>query len=512
MRKRDLVVAVLAGCVVLPAADWLTDGGNPQRNGWQKDEKILSKTTVAGLKPLWDLKLDNQVRELHALFPPLIIGALNVAGTNREVAIVSGISDNLFAIDVAKGELIWKKHFDSTWTPPTGGRGGGPLCPGGQTATPIVAPTATPGKYTVYAISWDGRLHQLNAADGEVVAQPVKFVPPNGKPYSLNIVNNVIYTTTAQGCGGNPNRIYTMDLRDPEHKVNFFGTSGGSWGRSGAAVDEDGVAYAPTGDGNFDPSKNQWAEAIVAVRKDGTLKDYFSPSNALWLWKMDLDMQVTPTLFDYKGRKLLATSSKECRIFLLDRNSLGGADHRTPLFRTTWMCNEEVNFAAAGVWGSLASWEDSKGTRYVLSPIWGPSHPDFKTPLSYGPVLHGAIVAWKVEEQNGKMVMVPAWMSRDMDQAEPPIIANGVVYAYGNGESSVQATPEMGLGANQSSIRIKNSTHAVLYALDAETGKELWNSGDTIKSFAHFTGLSIANGRVYLGTFDNVLYSFGLQK
>ncbi len=106
--------------------------------------------------------------------------------------------------------------------------------------------------------------------------------------------------------------------------------------------------------------------------------------------------------------------------------------------------------------------------------------------------------------------MTPAWMSRDMDQAEPPVVANGVVYAYGNGESSVQATPELGLGANQSSIRIKNSTHAVLYALDAETGKELWNSGDEIKSFGHFTGLSIANGRVYLGTFDNVLYSFGL--
>jgi outer membrane protein assembly factor BamB len=50
----------------------------------------------------------------------------------------------------------------------------------------------------------------------------------------------------------------------------------------------------------------------------------------------------------------------------------------------------------------------------------------------------------------------------------------------------------------------------VLYALDAETGKELWNSGNEITSFAHFSGLSIANGRVYLGTYDSVLYSFGL--
>ena len=73
----------------------------------------------------------------------------------------------IYGIDVAKGEILWKKHFESTWTPPTGGRGGGPLCPGGQTATPTIGPAGTPGKYTIYAISWDGRLHQLNAADGE---------------------------------------------------------------------------------------------------------------------------------------------------------------------------------------------------------------------------------------------------------------------------------------------------------------------------------------------------------
>ena len=89
-------------------------------------------------------------------------------------------------------------------------------------------------------------------------------------------------------------------------------------------------------------------------------------------------------------------------------------------------------------------------------------------------------------------------------------MANGVIYAYGSGENNTQATPEEGLGANTSKERISKSTHAILYALDAETGKELWSSGDQITSFAHFTGLSIANGRVYLGTYDSNVYSFGL--
>src|SRR6266849_2841813 len=98
MRKRDLVVALLAGGAMLPAADWLTDGGNQYRNGWQKDEKILSKANVSGMK---------------ALFPPLIIGAVNVSGTTRELAIVTGVTDTIFAIDVAKGEILWKKRWDS---------------------------------------------------------------------------------------------------------------------------------------------------------------------------------------------------------------------------------------------------------------------------------------------------------------------------------------------------------------------------------------------------------------
>ena len=205
--------------------------------------------------------------------------------------------------------------------------------------------------------------------------------------------------------------------------------------------------------------------------------------------KRDLDMQVTPAIFPFHGQELLVTGSKECRVYLVDTSNIGGADQRTPLYRSPLMCNEEVNFASAGIWGAMASWEDSRGTRWVLTPFWGPMHPDFHAPVEHGPVEHGAIVAYKVEAKNGGVVLTPAWISRDMNYAEPPIIANGVVYAYGSGENTVQSTPEAGLKANTSAARIANSTHATLYALDAETGKELYSSGDRITSFVHFGGL-----------------------
>ena len=51
-----------------------------------------------------------------------------------------------------------------------------------------------------------------------------------------------------------------------------------------------------------------------------------------------------------------------------------------------------------------------------------------------------------------------------------------------------------------------------LKGIDAETGKELWTSGEEITSFAHNGELSVANGRVYLGTFDGMLYCYGVAK
>jgi outer membrane protein assembly factor BamB len=207
----------------------------------------------------------------------------------------------------------------------------------------------------------------------------------------------------------------------------------------------------------------------------------------------------------------MVDAGKECRLYLMDTESIGGDDHRTPLYRTPLICNEDVNFASAGIWGSLASWEDAKGTRWVLTPIWGPKHSAFTAPLEYGPVKDGAVVAFKVEEKGGKLQLTPAWISRDMNRAEPPVIANGVIYAYGNGEGTHQATEEKGL-TNTLEERLPASTHAVLYALDAQTGKELWSSGDQISSWNHWSGLSVANGRVYIATFDGMLYCFGIKK
>ena len=515
MRMILTVILIFAGCGAAWGADWLADGGNSKRTAWQQDETILKKSNISEMKLLWQMKLDNEPRQMHSLFPPLIVGSVTTDSGPKEIAIVAGVSDNIFAIDVKKGELLWSKRFESTWKPTPGGRQHYMLCPGGITATPVIGPADTPGKYTVYVASWDGRLRRLNVADGEDVAPPAKFMPPNGKPYALSLVDNVIYTHSAQGCGGNPNMVYSYDLETD--LVGSWGPAGGGmWGRTGPAISSNGTVYTGTGDGAWDPENGVYGNGIIGVQlnpetKSLDLVDYYGPSNAVWLFKRDLDMQVTPAIFDYKGKELMVDAGKECRVYLMDTESIGGDDHRTPAYRTPLICNEEVNFASAGIWGSMASWEEPDGTRWVLTPFWGPKHPDFHAEIEHGDVIDGAVAAFHVEEPDGKLWLKPIWISRDMNRAEPPIIANDMVFTYGNGEDTHQAMYDVGL-TNTAEERIAGSTHAVLYVLDARTGKELWSSGDQIKSWNHWSGISLANGRVYIGTYDGILYSFGIEQ
>jgi outer membrane protein assembly factor BamB len=243
-----LGLALCCGAVWMPPAvaqgpaSWLTDGGDSRRTAWQQNETILTTANVKDMKLLWKIKLDNEPRQMHSLFPPLIVGSANTSSGPKQIAVVAGVSDNIYGIDVDKGTLLWKKHFDSTYKPETGGRGGGVLCPGGLTATPVIAPTETAGKYKIYAVSWDGRLRTLDVATGEEIEEPALFLPPNGKPYALNLVNGVLYTTTAQGCGGNPNQFYAFDLATK--KVGYYNPgSGGLWPRSGPSVGKDGTVY-----------------------------------------------------------------------------------------------------------------------------------------------------------------------------------------------------------------------------------------------------------------------------
>ena len=508
---RIRALTFFAGAVSLVAANWVTFGGNPQRDGWARDETTLSRDNVKDIKLEWKVQLDNVSKELNALTPPLVVEKLVTPQGFKDAVIVAGASDNIFAVDVDTGKIMWQKKFA---VQPSAKPALGFLCPNSLNATPAIDPQML--NTTIYVLASDGMLHSLNAVDGENRVPPVPFVPPDSKAWSLNLFNGSLYTTVSQGCGGTKSGVYSLTLQDPVHPVRSFisGLAGGSgiWGRGGSAISPQGTIYVETGDGPYNPTKGEYSDSFIALSsKDLSVTDYYTPANHSFLTHKDLDMgAISPIVFSLKDRELVAGGGKEGVLYLLDAKSLGGTDHKTPLFRSPKYTNEELNLAGRGFWGSLASWQDTSGVKWLYAPAQGPQaagSPEFQQ--VNGPAPRGSIMAFKVEEQNGKVVLAPVWKSRDIAIPEPPIIANGVLYALSNGENtqSIHASGRLMTSQERASTPTGN---AVLYAFDAVTGKELFSSGKSMPGFAHFTGLAIANGHIYIATYDNILYSFGL--
>lgn len=504
MRQWRLCVPVLLW-TAMAAADWSTFGGDPQRTGWARAETVLNQDNVRTLELKWKLHLENAPKELTSLAPPIVADNVKTGRGIKEFVIVAGSSDKLFAINADTGALVWQKTFAVEGA---AGRKSGTLCPFALNATPVVQPGRP---RTVYTIASDGKLHALSAVDGEDRFAPIPFVPAFSKNWSLNLVGGVLYTAISQRCNGVPSGVWSMDLNVPERPIHSFevGIGGGIWGRAGVAVSPSGAVFAETGDGAYEPETGKFSDTILALSpKDLKLTDYYTPSNREWITRKDLDMgNVSPVVFRYRDREYLVGAGKEGRLYLLDTAALGGDTHRDPLFRSPLMTNEDVAYAGHGFWGALASWQDAQSNHWLLAPAWGPPHPTATFPITNGDASHGSIMAFRLEIKEKLPVLAPAWISRDMNVPEPPIVANGVVYALSSGEDVRQADAT-GAGLNTAE-RVRGSGKAVLYAFDAFTGKELYSSGDTIASFTHFGGIAISNGRVFVTTYDGFVYAFG---
>jgi outer membrane protein assembly factor BamB len=516
IRKLGLLLAVPLVAVIVMKADWPTFGANAQRTGWNKAEDTFTKDNVKNLTLEWKIKIDNQARELNALTAPVVIEGVITPKGFKEYVLVGGSSDSLSAVDAESGKLMWSRKFevDNTKRPKE------PfwLCPEAQNATPLVHHwgDGLPDN-TVFAIASDGKLHSLNVNNGEDRVAPTQFVPPFSKNWSLNAHGSVLYTTTGQGCAGAKSGVWAMDFSTPDHKVTFTasttGGGAGVWGRGGVAIGKN-RAFASSGDGDYDPAAGKFADTVFGISlADNKMVDYYTPANRGYLTRKDLDMgNVTPAVFTYHGKELVAAAGKEGVIYLLDAESLGGADHRTPLYRSPLLANEDVDFAGRGFWGAFATWEDAKGDRWLYAPALGPATtealPTFK--MHNGDAPHGSIMAFKVEDKDGKPALTPMWMSRDMSIPDPPAVTNGVVFAVSTGEFTRQAKELGGLFSSEERAQM-HTGNAILYAFDAETGKELFSSGDTMPSFTHFSGIAVSAGHVLVTTYDNVLYSFGLK-
>lgn len=491
-------------------ADWRTYGHDAQRSGWAAEERTLTPANVGQLELKWKSKLKNESYSLSALTAPVVAEGVSTSRGVKNVAYVAGIGGTVFALETDTGEVVWSRSLPTHTTPKKYGYQGTFLCPNGITATPLVDRRTE----TLYEVSGDGMLYGLDLGSGNPRFAPIQFVPPFSKMMSLNQAGDRIYTTLAQGCGGALSGIYSVDVANPHHPVIrealFSNTNtAGLWGRGGPVIGSNGRIYGNTADGKFDTQAGDYSNTVIAVSEDGLdLVDYFLPPNWVYLDSKDLDLGATsPTFFGWKGRNLIAAASKEAVIYLLDADSLGGKDHQTALYTSPKLGNDgDICCAGLGIWGAMSTARDTEGKTWLYVPMGGPlSAKGPKFPITNGDAPNGSILAFQVAEDPNtqKPQLQPEWVSGDFKIPDPAVIVNGIVFALATGENADQHGGE--------AKRLLNTQPAVLRALDAQTGKELFNSGSAFESWVHFSGLAVSDGRVFAVDHESNVYCFGLK-
>jgi outer membrane protein assembly factor BamB len=519
MKRFSALAVISLACADMANAqgrplDWSSFGNDAQRTGWEKSDTRITKENVKDFQLVLRRKLENK----QTLTPPVVIGLLISYRGFKELAFVAGSSDNMWAIDADMDRIFWKKHFEYSSDKPKPAASA--LCPGGLTAFPSLTPpinfsaarparapgaaappaaAPVPGSTTgvrgilggtgfgaarpAFAVSSDGKLHVMNTSTGDDVAPAISFLPASAKASTLTVHDGTVYTTTSSSCGAASNGVHAIDLTLPDPKVATFELNGGDVsGVGGTALGTDGTVYVQTGPGPLDPASNKWSNTVLALSpKELKLKQYFTGNTGSNTKKTQNLNATTPVVFPWNGRDLIVSAGQDGGLYLLDSQSLGGEDHKTPLYQTAPLAS-----APNGIYGGLSTWLDQDGTRWVLAPVWGPANPQLKSLATNGAAPNGSIIAFKLEERDGKPVLTPAWVSRDLSSPVPPVITSGIVFALSTGN------------------------HATLYALDATTGKELYSTGNQVKTPANLTGMTVANGRVYFTTTDSTLYAFGI--
>jgi outer membrane protein assembly factor BamB len=504
-------------------ADWPTFGHDPQRSGWAAEETRLSVETAKELELKWSIQLDNLPLALDALTAPLVARDVVTPSGIKTLVYTAGSSNHLFAVEASTGTLVWQRTFQSFVNPKEESFY---LCPNAVNATPVIDRRQN----MIFALAYDGRLFGLDLGTGSIRFGPFQLVPPFAKTWSLNLDHGVVYTTTSQGCGGDRSGLYSMRVDDPTHHAVYEtlvrnGSGAGLWSRGGTAIGQNGMIYASTGDGAFNPSNGDFGSTFLAASApDLSIKDYFSPLNWQEVNKRDLDLPSGSLLwFAHQNYHLIAGGGKESVLYLLNADSLGNKDHQTPLAISPIIGNESKVLEEKGIWGAPAVWKDDNNEPWLYVPLWGETTKNVgKSAMTNGPTPHGSVVAFKVEiDKSGTPCLKLSWVSPDVNLPDTPVVANGVVFIVATGENPRQdkmlgkmhfkSVEEWKANLLTTEERSAGTHPAVLMALDAKTGKLLYQSGSAMKSWNHFGGLAIDDGRIYTIDHSSMLYCFGIR-
>ncbi|UXY20533.1 choice-of-anchor D domain-containing protein [Streptomyces cynarae] len=402
-RRRGLALAVTAAvtaCLIglgVPQAQAseTTASVDTLRTGWDRSEPNLGPSDVrsSSFGQLWKApaQLDGQIYA-----QPIVVGGTVVAVTENNKA---------YGLDRATGAVLWQRSFGPAW--PASTLNCGDLVPTiGSTATPVYDPASGAVYLTTKvddgpdALSPHWYMHALDPVTGaEKSGFPVTIqgTPSNDPTQSflpayqmqrpgLLLLDGVVYAAFGGHCDAKPYRGYVVGVSTTNPSVTSMwatetgasNSGAGVWQSGGGLVSDgpgriflatgNGVSPAP-GPGSAPPGTLAESVVRLQVQADRSLKaaDFFSPSNAPTLDQQDKDLASggpvgLPDSFGTASHPhLLVQQGKDGRVFLLDRDDLGGRS------QGTGGTDDVVGITGPlkGQWGHPAVWGGDGG--YVYS-------------------------------------------------------------------------------------------------------------------------------------------------
>ena len=508
----SLLVAIFAGAVPALSQDVLTYHNNNVRTGLDVNETILTPANVNSTQfgKLFTITADGLVDA-----QPLYLSAVSVAGVTHNLLIVATEHDSVYAFDADTGAQIWKTSTLKSGETTSDDRGCNQVTPEiGITSTPVIyRPKNSDPVIYVVAMSKDSsgnyhqRLHALDAITGaELYKGPVDisakypgtgdnssggyviFDPAQYKERAgLLLVNSTIYLAWSSHCDIRPYTGwvlgYNMNTLTQTSVLNVTpnGNAGAIWGAgAGMAADGSGNIFLLDANGDFDstlnaanfPSDGDYGNAFLRLSYLGGLKvaDYFEMENESSENNSDTDLGSGGALLvnqkDASGQnwELAVGAGKDSNLYVVNRANMGKFNSGS-----NNMYQELAGALPGGIWSMPAAFGDK---------------------IYYGPV-GSPILEFQFKEAKLKT---------------SPVERTSNSFAYPG------ATPSISANGSTNGIlwATENQTPAVLYAYNALTLVQLYNSSQAADNRDHFGNgnkfitPTIANGKVYVGTTTGV--------
>jgi hypothetical protein len=390
-----LLLAVCFPLVTAPSAraDVGTVSVDPLRTGWDRNEPGLapSQVTSSDFGQQFSTAVDGQVYA-----QPIVVGSTVLVVTEN---------DNVYGIDSATGAINWSRNVGAAW--PASASGCGDLVPNiGITGTPVYDPASGSVYFAAKVNDGPDTLHPhwyLHAVDpntgGERNGWPITIAgsPTNAPSLSFNpytamqrpgllAMGGAVYVAFASHCDIGPYVGFVVGVNTTTRSVKLWATEdassngkAGIWMSGGGLVSDgpgrilfstgNGTTPAP-GPGTDPPGTLSESVVRLAVSGDGSMsaQDFFSPSDAAQLDANDQDLGSggpvgLPSGFGTAAHPhLLVQVGKDGRLFLLDRDDLGGRSQGANGTDKVLGVSGPYN----GVWGHPAVWGGDGGFVYTV--------------------------------------------------------------------------------------------------------------------------------------------------